>query len=258
MKKLTSISLLLLEVLTATAQYNGNEIEKYKKTHSWYQIPLSIGELGKCLECCICGQYSYWYFPTFTYVGNDSIFWEEQQDGYLGQVKTIYHCSALSKEMKENSTFKYHFNVFKDSLNYRRPHISESDYKTQNLSSELVYLAKVAKLAPYGFVGKRSWRIEYRNLTLSMEYFNTNKKTIKYIDLFWQTKNDVGDVRNRGSFKATGPLKQWESASWDWNNTSHYVAGDVTSFWVTKMVITYMDGTKKILSEKQIVYDSKN
>ena len=75
--------------------------------------------------------------------------------------------------------------------------------------------------------------------------------------MFWQTKNDVGDVRNRGSFKGTGPVKQWDSGSWDWDNTSYYVARDVTSFWVTKMVITYMDGTKKVLTEKQIVYDSR-
>lgn len=230
---------------------------EYKKNHKWYEIPLSLGELEKYLECCLCNQHSYWYFPRFTYVGNDSIFWIEQNKGVLGLEKTVYHCSALSKGMKENATFIKHFDLFKDSLNYRRPMISEDDYIMLNFIEDVAFLKRVEKVAPYGFVGKKSWNIDYRILSVTMQYTNTNKKTIKYLEMFWQTKNAVGDVRNRGSFKGTGPLKQWESGSWDWDNTSYRVAGDVKTFWVTKIVITYMDGTKKVLPEKQIIYDSR-
>jgi hypothetical protein len=84
---------------------------------------------------------------------------------------------------------------------------------------------------------------------------NTNKKTIKYIDVYWVLKNDVGDVRKSGHFSGTGPLEEWSSASWEWDHSSYYVSGDASRMYLTKVIITYMDGTKVTIPKDKIWYN---
>lgn len=226
----------------------------YCKTHDYDIVPTDLGSL----YCKYCERYID-LSENLICIGanNDSIIWMDKMKGNIGLYYTHLHKAEISKRLKEYDKFIYHYTAFEDSLNQGYKNSPNLVIEIFNSGKYLEYMKALEKAAPYGFVGKRSWSIDYRNLTLKMQYTNTNKKTIKYIEMFWQTKNDVGDVRNRGSFKGTGPVKQWDSGSWDWDNTSYYVARDVTSFWVTKMVITYMDGTKKVLTEKQIVYDSR-
>lgn len=225
----------------------------YCKNHNFSIVPTDLGSL----YCKYCEKFV--DIPENLIclgANNDTIIWMEELKGKIGLYYPHLHKAEIPKSLKDYDQYKYHYMAFEDSLKQKFKTTSKL-IEIYNSKKYIDHLSAVEKTAPYGFVGKRSWRLDYRYLSLSMEYVNTNKKTIKYIELFWQTKNAVGDVRNRGSFKGTGPLKYWESASWDWDNTSYYVAGDVTTFWVTRMVITYMDGTKKVLSEKQIVYDSK-
>lgn len=228
---------------------------EYCKTHDYGHVPTDLGSL----YCKYCERYIDLTEDIICLGANkDSIIWIDQLKGYIGRYYTHLHKAEISKRLKDYNKYMYHYIAFEDSLNQGYNETPNLIIELYNSKQYIDHMNAVEKAAPFGFVGNRSWRLDYRNLSLSMQYMNTNKKTIKYIELFWQTKNDVGDVRNRGSFRGTGPVKYWESASWDWDNTSYYVARDVTTFWVTKMVITYMDGTKKVLPEKQIIYDSRD
>lgn len=229
------------------------QADEYRTKNKWDVIPLRLGDFG-CLQCCICNSGctgSDSYYPTFIYVDNDSIFWKEEKDGYFYEKKIIYHCSALPKKLKENPEFKFHYEVFQDSLNERKYMASEYVISMLNMAEELDYMGRIEKLAPFGFINKRSWNADYDILSFTMQYVNTNVKTIKYIEVFWYTKNDVGDIRDRGSVRGTGPVEYWHSGYWSWDDVD-IVTRDVTSFGITKIVITYMDGTKKVLPENKI------
>ena len=84
---------------------------------------------------------------------------------------------------------------------------------------------------------------------------NTNSQTIKYIDVYFRVTNGVGDVRKTGHFQGTGPLRELESATWDWDTSSYYVAGDASNMSITKVILTFMNGTKKVLTGNLLVFD---
>lgn len=84
---------------------------------------------------------------------------------------------------------------------------------------------------------------------------NTSTQTIKYIDVYFRVTNDVGDVRKTGHFQGTGPLGEFESATWQWDTSSYYVAGDASKMSITKVILTYMNGAKKVLTGNLIVVD---
>jgi len=226
----------------------------YRQSHEYYYVPVNTGSL----YCTLCNKYIDNDTIVCMGIDNDSIIWVDELKGHIGLYYRHIHKAAISDQLKDYDGYAFHYNVFKDSLKQDYDNHSNDFIDFYNYRQYRNHMQAVQNVAPYGFIMERSWHIDYRNLTVKMQYMNTNKKTIKYLEIFWQTKNDVGDVRNRGSLKGTGPLKQWESGAWDWDNTSYYVARDVTSFWVTKMIITYMDGTRKVLSEKQIIYDSND
>lgn len=95
------------------------------------------------------------------------------------------------------------------------------------------------------------WDDEF-SVSFHFDYVNINPKTIKYIDVYWKITNDVGDVRKTGHFKGTGPLKQYMSANWSWDSSSYYVAGDASNMEITKVILTYMNGTQKVLGKSQV------
>ena len=117
------------------------------------------------------------------------------------------------------------------------------------------YVSKLKKEAPYGYFDSWDWNDEYSMVTFNFRYVNTNPKTIKYIAVYFKITNGVGDVRKTGYFQGTGPLKCGESASWDWDSSSYYVAGDASNMSITKVVITYMNGTKQVVSGKYLRFN---
>ena len=78
---------------------------------------------------------------------------------------------------------------------------------------------------------------------------------IKYLTVYFKITNDVGDVRKTGYFKGTGPLKEGETASWDWDTSSYFTSGDSTTLSITKLVLTYMNGTTQVVSGKYIKFN---
>lgn len=93
-------------------------------------------------------------------------------------------------------------------------------------------------------------------MTFKCTYQNTNKWTIKYIDVYWVVTNDVNDVRGSGHFKGTGPVKYLHGASWDWDSSYYFVGGDATNMSIRKVIITYMNGRQKVLTKNMIKFNS--
>ena len=166
------------------------------------------------------------------------------------------HAAKVPDELKAYSPYQYHYEVFKDSI----------ENKVEGLDNDLAgfldynyfqeYLSKLQGKAPYGYFDGWSWNDEYGTVTFKCTYQNTNKWTIKYIDVYWVVTNDVNDVRGSGHFKGTGPVKYLHGASWDWDSSYYFVGGDATNMSIRKVIITYMNGRQKVLTKNMIKFNS--
>lgn len=239
------------------------EIEQYKSSHNWHWIPI-IPDNNYCkysnsidLECDLCDERKHVYIQDSIWVfgiHNDTIYSPILIEGYLN--KTYYHIHRynIPPNLKASSGYKQHFQIFKDSLTSDT--LYDNDFiKFYNSSKYLDYLKDVQTQAPYGFFVDWGWNSEYSAISFHFDYLNTNKRTIKYIDVYWKVTNSVNDIRKTGHFKGTGPLEQFESARWNWDYSSYYVAGDASNMQITKVIITYMNGQHQVLTGKQIMFD---
>lgn len=232
--------------------------EKYRETHKedWRWFPLDSFEYY-CNNCK-------WYHPlilerdkntkytvicTFT---RDTLLYMTDSVGIFDILIPQVHFKSL-KDCKIPQKFLYHMEVFKDSLSDIDGSIPLS-VEYFNNSSIIEYYSKIKKIAPFGFVDEWYWGNKYSNLSFSIEYTNTNSKTIKYLTVYFKATNGVGDVRKIGYFQGTGPLEEWETGTWNWDYSDYYVAGDTNNMTITKIVITYMNGSKKILTKNKIIY----
>ena len=111
------------------------------------------------------------------------------------------------------------------------------------------------KKAPFGYIKNWGWDDEYSMVTFHIEYANTNSRTIKYLTVYFKITNDVGDIRTVGYFKGTGPVKKDTSASWNWDTSPYYTSGDASNMEITKIVITYMNGTKQVVTGKFLQFN---
>ena len=166
------------------------------------------------------------------------------------------HYAKIPIALQQDEDFNYHLLAFKDSIDESALNLCSvravTDYL--NFRSYTKAVEELKAKAPYGFITKWSWENEV-TVSLELEFFNTNKKKVKYIDVYWVATNDVDDVRGRGVFKGTGPVEYLSSASWSWNNSLYFLANDATTLRIAKIVLTYMNGTKKILTGNSIVID---
>ena len=228
--------------------------EQYRQVHCWLDVPTK----GISLKCAFCDERTYKDSIICVKVTTDSIFWTTKREVKLGYEVDVLHGTKIPDELLRSDKYRYHYEIFKDSLN--KGISGDNDF---GFSKELVddfndislhdCIRKIISEAPYGFVDEWHWDCEYGSVSFDITYTNMNKKTIRYLDVYWTITNDVGDVRKTGHFKGTGPVEPGGSAKWEWDYSSYYVAGDASKMHLTKLIITYMDGSKKVLSKKQIV-----
>ena len=241
------------------------EINRYKAAHDWHWLPIkkksrytySSSTETVPLECAICDKKISSYSTDSIYVvaiNNDTIYSMEPKKGNLGHSYIEVHVYKVPSELKSSSYYLNHIEAYADSL-------SSNPQYTKDFAIELNYYSfnkfidDISKEAPYGFVIDWGWDSEYSMVTFNIEYMNLNKRTIKYLDVYWRITNDVGDVRKTGHFKGTGPVEQYHSASWNWDYSSYYVAGDASNMDITKVIITYMNGQQQVLTGNQIKFD---
>lgn len=230
----------------------AQEKEEYRECHKYNKIPVH----DCSLYCKFCDK-SIKISENIISCGatNDTITWIDIIMGDLGYSYYHIHKASISSTLKNQKPFWYHYEAFKDSLNSRYDSIEPGELELFNLGKLFDYLKDIKRAAPNGYFDKWGWDNEYSNISFNFTYTNTNKKTIKYIEVFWKALNDVGDVRKTGSFKGTGPVPEWDTASWSWDHSHYYVAGDTSKMRLTKVVITYMDGSRVILPQNKIMYN---
>lgn len=234
----------------------------YRACHNWHWLPIKTkskysygsGTSTVPLECALCDKRISSYSTDSIYVAainNDTIYSVESIDGLLDNSYLEFHAYSIPYELQQSEYFKQHLEAYQDSLN-SKPDYSLDFVRDLNMYSLQSYVETVKKEAPYGLFTEWSWNDEYSVITFNFSYLNLNKRTIKYIDVYWKVTNDVGDVRKTGHFKGTGPVEQYETGSWDWDYSSYYVAGDASTMEFTKVIITYMNGQQQVLSKNMI------
>jgi hypothetical protein len=228
------------------------ELDEYRKTHSWRWVPIK----GQELPCALCEE-KYTKDSVFCLgIRNDSIYYGTLEKGKLGLSYIVFHSCKIPSSLVTDPSFIHHYEAYKDSLSKDTllcsHFISYVNYINYN-----DYLKQLKETAPYGYFESWGWDDEYSMITFNFEYMNTNAKTIRYIDVYFKVTNDVNDVRLVGHFKGTGPLKEFNSASWNWDSSSYFVSGDATNMKLTKVILTYMNGTQKVLTGNLIQTNSE-
>lgn len=222
----------------------------YRNQHDYHFVPTG----GISLYCDVCDN-SFKEDSVLAFgIANDTIYFITKVEGALGLSYTEPHIAALPYLMVNDEVFKYHYEVFKDSLT-KEPLFCKELFAYMASGGCQNYLLKLRNEAPYGYIDDWGWNDEYSMVTFHFSFVNTNPKTIKYITVYFKISNDVGDVRKTGYFKGTGPLAEGESASWNWDSSSYFVSGDATSMNITKVILTYMNGMKQTLTGKTLRFN---
>jgi hypothetical protein len=227
--------------------------DNYRATHDYHWVP--IGD--KSLSCTLC-DHSFTEDSLYCYgITNDSIYFATNVTGDLGINRIEYHSAKIPSDLLWDEAFTYHYEIFKDSLTRDSLNYTiVTDVLNWRASNN--YLHRIQNCAPYGYFDGWGWDDEYSMLTFHFNYVNTNPKTIRYITVYFKITNDVGDVRQTGYFKGTGPLKQWESANWSWDNSMYFVSGDASNMNITKVVLTWMNGKTQVVSGKYLQFNSSD
>lgn len=225
--------------------------EDYISNHKSHEVPLGQNSI----RCDICDNDINTDDVVYTIgIKNDTIYYATINTGDLDLSYVELHESKIPEALYSDHNFMYHYEVYKDSLTN-----DSFDYKKfvyiEGYKYYEDYLARLKKAAPYGYINEWSWNDEYSMVTFNIRYTNTNAKIIKYITVYFRITNDVDDVRCTGYFKGTGPLKEGETASWNWDSSSYFTAGDSSNMNITKIVLTYMNGTKQIVSGKYLRFN---
>lgn len=223
----------------------------YKKNHQWFIIPSKKNNI----YCEFCEKSIEGRDSIFCYgIRNDTIYWAGNETGKLDIDISHIHAGKIPDKILKDNDYKYHQKVYNDSLTSKiNLDMRLVSYLNRNYYIE--YLKELKSAAPNGLFLDWGWNKEYSSISFHFKYMNTNKNTIKYIEVFFVVTNDVGDVRKTGSFKGTGPLEEWESATWDWDHSSYYVAGDASNMSISKVIITYMNGTKVTIPKNKLRFN---
>lgn len=243
-----------LEALKAKAE---KEKASYKYAHDWMWLPTGI-----TLNCIDPGSEDFTACKNTTKedsvlclgIKNDTIYYVTSTNYALDVNYSLIHCAKISSQLKNRERYKLHWEVYRDSL-IKNNQLSLDFIHRYNLYSVSEAIDKIRERTPYGYISDWGWNDKYSWVSFYFTFHNMSRKTIKYIDVYWTIKNAVGDVRKTGCFSGTGPVESLSSGSWNWDSSSYFVAGDATNMNITKLIITYMDGAKKILVGNAIKFD---
>lgn len=228
-----------------------NKEISYRNCHKWFSVPSKKNKI----YCDFCEKSIETNDSLFCYaIKNDTLYWAGYETGKLDIEIRHIHAGKIPDVLSKDNDFIYHRKVFNDSLTS----IIDIDMELAsevNRNRFIDYMKELKREAPNGFFLDWGWDSELSSISFHFNYMNTNKNTIKYIEVFFVVSNDVGDIRKTGSFKGTGPLEEWEAASWNWDHSSYYVAGDASKMNISKIIITYMNGTKVTVPKNKLRFD---
>ncbi len=227
-------------------------VNQYRSSHVWSWLPVPSTRFA----CDYCGNSCEVNDSVLLVAMQDNkVFFFNNDKGNLGIPHRALHVGTVPASWTRHDPYKLHVEAFADSI-AAAPLIDDDKVKQINGECARQFINAVVKKAPYGFFLDWSWEESYSMVTFDFSFLNTNKKTIKYIDVYWKITNDVNDVRKTGHFKGTGPVAQYETGRWSWDSSSYFVAGDATTMELTKVIITYMNGSQQTLNKKMILTDT--
>jgi len=252
-----------LLVLDSIAKEKQKEIDRdeYRKTHDWHKLNLS-DSYG--LYCRVCEGTHYIKNNTILSLSSDTIYYFLNTPDYtmLGIDKNSLHYSKMTNNLKNDNNFAEYIKIWHDSIanNNKQSNKMADEY---NYIRDKEFKSKVNTAAPNGFLLR--WGCEFNSadgIEPYFTYYNSSRKSIKYVDLFFSIFNAVGDrcylKYDRsyvGKIRGVGPVDSFTSGSWKWDIATHYTSGDAKDMKIVKLVITYMDGTVKTLTQQSIKYD---
>ena len=222
--------------------------QKYRQTHNWHDLPMNKLEL----ECILCRHHTFEDIVYCEGIINDTIYYVENATGIMGASYKKLHVSQYNPRLKNELKYNYHVKMFRDSLS-SHTYLSPEYAKAENEKSYAAYAESIASKAPFGYVESTGYDFQEDHLIFDFSYTNTNKKTIKSIDIFCNILDPAENVKKVIKLKATGPVEMLETKSWSWDDDTNPVPPMVTGLRISKLVITFKDGQQKILV-KDIIY----
>lgn len=226
----------------------------YKANYDWRSVPTGRIEL----HCSICDKSIAKDSLTCLGIKNDSIYFFTLAKGYYNQKIALGHVAKIPSNLANYKDFKYHCEVYRDSLDLHSKILGNDLVGYMSASFTLEAFNEAKKLAPFGYFGDWGWGTEYGYVTFNFEYTNLNSKTIKYIDVYWYVTNDVNDICGKGHFKGVGPVETGDLGSWEWDDSPYYVSSSASNMSISKVILTYMNGTKQVLSKNMIKFGGED
>ena len=241
------------------AKRQAEEDSIYRESHDYRQVDISSlistnGNYLKRPKCLIedCDYRLDDSILTLWSLCNDTLVTVSFMEMPLDLSVAKGHAFKLNDNIISDPIISRHIRVFKDSLSNSTESATDQVKIINHIGAEKL-LTQITKKAPNGYIDDWEWDNEYGSVTFNVSYTNTNKKTIKYIKFFFTVYNAVNDVRGSGSVSGTGPVEEFSTARWEFDNTHCWVAGDATTMKITKIHITYMNGSTVTLTGNKIL-----
>lgn len=238
------------------------EREQYRKNNSWRKLKFSVPHT---LECEICKvDYKLQHVNVLSLV-EDTIYYTFNYPDLTILNNKMYgiHYSVLPYDAKRDIYFRDYIEMWDDSIaNHEKMTKAQAILETYERFEG--FKKDVRKQAPYGFVKKWGWEL---NSAYGVEpyftFYNTSDKTIKYVDFYFSLFNAVGDrcflkyeKSYVGNVRGVGPVETFQTGAWSWDRATHYTSGDASEMKIVKVVITYVDKTKKVLTGNALLFDN--
>lgn len=241
------------------AKKEAREMDEYRRTHNWRTLDVPQG-----IYCYACSKlHDKTTFKVLS-ISADSIFYllPKPDITIMGYNYHKIHYCVLTQPLKDDAYFKNYLNIWRDSI-ANNNNFSGLDADLLNIVQFNEFKDNICKEAPNGFIDSWGWRLNsVAGIEPHFTYFNTSKKTIKYVDFYFSVYNAVGDrcylkYENSyvGSVRGVGPIETFDSGTWNWDRATHYTSADASEMKIIKLVITYMDGTSKTIPENSIKYN---
>ena len=241
----------------------AKEQEEYRKSHDWRDLSMSK---TYSMKCEFCDQVHYKKDYRVMFINTDTIYYllDKPDISYLGVNLVAIHYSTFTRDFKNDKKFKEYINIWQDSI-ANNNNFSNKKATIFNFIQYSEFKDKVYSVAPNGFIQNWGWHLNSaQGIEPYFSFFNSSKKTIKYVDLYFSVYNAVGDrcyLRYErsyiGNVRGVGPVEPFEAGSWNWDRATHYTSGDASEMRIVKLVITYMDGTTKTIPNNSIIYDNQ-
>lgn len=214
-------------------------MKRYAANRDWHWAPNPFG-----LYCLLCDKYIKSDFIYCYAINKDTLYVRDYNHLDFNTYYVHIH-KAIKPSTIRKPLYDMHCQVFKDSLSN-----ANIDGRLEVLNELLLMdgYNQLSKKVPYGFIKDYSWSDDYGNVSLQLTYTNTSNKTIKYLNAYFCVYNAVDDIRCKGYVSGTGPVEPWASGSWNWDYTGYSTASDSKYLNIDKIVLTYMDGTKRTIS----------